>query len=82
MALDLSAVSFPIRDAKLVTPSATAFSGVGKAMQGMFCSAAEEIVVVFPNGSLTITPTADQFLPFAPLGVTRASGSGTIHAMF
>jgi hypothetical protein len=82
MALDLSAVSFPVRDAKQVTPSATAFVGIGKGMQGMFCSAAEEIVVVFPSASITITPTAGQYLPFAARGVTRASGSGTIHAMF
>ena len=81
MALDVSAVSFPVRDAKLITKSETAFVGIGKAMQGMFCSAAEEITVVFPSASITVTPTAGQYLPFVALGVTGA-GSGDIHAMF
>jgi hypothetical protein len=82
MAIDIAGRSRPVHDMKLAgTLSNTCFVGVGKNMSGIFFTAADQVTCFFPSGELTFTPTANQYVPFAPLGITSA-GSGSIYSTF
>ena len=82
MAISISTTVGPIRDALKVTPSETCFTGTGKAIQGIFFTAAEQVTVHFPNATITFTPDAAQFVPFAALGVTQGAGAvGEVYRM-
>lgn len=62
-------------DAKSLTSGTTSCTQIGR-VKGMFTTAAGSVTLYWPSGAtLQFTPSANSILPFAPDGITFASGS-------
>ena len=61
-------------DAVSLTSGTTNCVGKGK-IKGVFNSTSASYTFHFPSGTVTFTPDTASVIPFAPLGVTFASGS-------
>lgn len=48
---------------------------VGGRVKGVFKDTAASCTFYFPNGEITFTPDANSIIPFAPLGISFASGN-------
>jgi hypothetical protein len=61
-------------DALQLTSGTTNCVGKGR-IKGVFNTAAASHTFHFPSATITFIPDANSIIPFAPLGVTFASGS-------